>query len=65
MHEAFVKEFVGDRIVGHVSRDSTAIPAREKPAPKRKSDQKPIKRKRGRPRKDEERSPKVKTRIER
>ena len=35
MHEALVKEFVGDRIVGHVSRDSTAIPAREKPAPKR------------------------------
>ena len=65
MHEALVKEFVGDCIVGHVSRDSTAIPAREKPAPKRKSDQKPIKRKRGRPRKGEERSPKVKTRIER
>ena len=65
MHEALVKEFVGDRIVGHVSRDSTAIPAREKPAPKRKSDQKPVKRKRGRPRKGEERSPKVKTRIER
>ena len=31
MHEALVKEFIGDSIVGHVTRDSTAIPAREKP----------------------------------
>ena len=31
MHKALVKEFIGDSIVGHVSRDSTAIPAREKP----------------------------------
>ena len=38
MHEALVKEFIGDSIVGHVSRDSTAIPAREKPTPKCKSD---------------------------
>ena len=57
-----VKEFIGDSIVGHVSRDSTAIPAREKPTPKCKSDQKPMKRKRGRPRKGEERPPKDKTR---
>ena len=65
MHEALVKEFIGDSIVGHVSRDSTAIPAREKPTPKCKSDQKPMKRKRGRPRKGEERPPKDKTRLER
>ena len=31
MHKALVKEFIRDSIVGHVSRDSTAIPAREKP----------------------------------
>ena len=65
MHEALVKEFIGDSIVGHVSRDSTAVPAREKPTPKCKSDQKPMKRKRGRPRKGEERPPKDKTRLER
>ena len=65
MHKALVKEFIGDSIVGHVSRDSTAIPAREKPTPKCKSDQKPMKRKRGRPRKGEERPPKDKTRLER
>ena len=65
MHKALVKEFIGDSIVGHVSRDSTATPAREKPTPKCKSDQKPMKRKRGRPRKGEERPPKDKTRLER
>ena len=41
---SLVKEFIGDSIVGHVSRDSTEIPAREKPTPKCKSDQKPMKR---------------------
>ena len=63
MHEALVKEFIGDSIVGHVSRDSTAIPAREKPTSKCKSDQKPMKRKRGRPRKGEERPPKDKSSV--
>ena len=64
MHEALVKEFIGDSIVGHVSRDSTAVPVREKPTPKCKSDQKPMKYKRGRPQKGEERPPKEKTRLE-
>ena len=31
MHEALVKETLGQGIVGHVSRDFTAIPAHEKP----------------------------------
>ena len=44
-----------DTIVGHVSPDSTAIKAREKPAPKRK---------RGRPKKGEKR-PKEPSRLER
>ena len=65
MHEALVKEALGDSIVGHVSRDSTAIPAREKPVPKAKSDEEPMKRKRGHPRKGEVRPPKTKTRLER
>jgi hypothetical protein len=32
MHEALVRETYREKIVGHVSRDSTAINAREKPA---------------------------------
>ena len=58
MHEALIKETLGQGIVGHVSRDSTAIPVCEKPAPKGESEQKPMKRKRGRPRKGEVRPPK-------
>ena len=59
VHESFVKQHLGDHIVGHISRDSTAIEAREKPQKKNKikdvsSTQKP-KRKRGRPKKGEER----------
>ena len=68
MHEALIKETLGQCIVGHVSLASTAIPAipaREKPTPKGESDQKPMKRKRGRPRKGEVRPPKAKTRLER
>ena len=34
VHAALVAEHVGERLVGHVSRDSTAIVAREKPAKK-------------------------------
>ena len=65
MHEALIKETLGQGIVGHVSRDSTAIPAHEKPTPKGESDQKPMKRKRGRPQKSEVRPPKAETRLER
>ena len=53
MHEALVKEALGGELIGHVSRDSTAIEAREKPAAKPKPAKMP-KRKRGRPRKGEE-----------
>ena len=52
-----------DRLVGHLSRDSTAIEAREKPATTDKAPP-PPKRKRGRPRKGEER-PKVLKRLNR
>ncbi len=62
MHEALVEETLGDELIGHVSRDSTAIEAREKPAPKPKA--KTPKRKRGRPRKGEEK-PKQPDRLER
>ena len=52
MHEALVTTALETTIVGHISRDSTAIEAREKPAPKPAKAEKP-KRKRGRPRKGE------------
>ena len=58
MHEALIKETHADHLVGHVSRDSTAIEAREKPA--KSAQPEPVtqpKRKRGRPRKDENRPP--------
>jgi hypothetical protein len=34
VHEALIRAQLGDRIVGHIARDSTEIEAREKPAPK-------------------------------
>ncbi len=63
MHEALVRKTHGDQLVGHLSRDSTAIEARGKPAVKEKAPA-PPKRKRGRPKKGEER-PKRRTRLER
>ena len=65
IHKAMIEEATKQSIIGHISRDSTAIHVREKPTPKCKSDQKPMKRKPGRPRKDEVRPPKAKTRLER
>jgi len=63
VHEALIKRSYEDRLVGHLSRDATAIEAREKPvktaAPTRS------KRKRGRPRKGEAVEKKEPRRIER
>ena len=64
VHEALVKEYVGDNVVWHVSRDSTAIEAREKPTKKVKATVSTIKRKRGRPKKDEVRPVPEKKRLE-
>lgn len=62
-HAALVRETLGDRLVGHISRDGTAIEAREKPAKKPapckaegggEPEAAPVAaKKRGRPRKDE------------
>jgi len=52
VHEALVQEHVGERLVGHISRDSTAIAAREKPLKKLPKPPKP-KRRRGRPKQGE------------
>lgn len=63
IHRALVALYERGRLVGHVSRDSTAIEAREKPVKKVAVEPKP-KRKRGRPRKGETRPPAEPTRLE-
>ena len=63
VHETLIRETHHDRLVGHLSRDSTAIEAREKPATK-ETPPPPPKRKRGRPKKGEER-PKAIKRLDR
>jgi IS5 family transposase len=63
VHEALVRQHVGERLVGHVSRDSTDIVAREKPVRKVSKGQ-PPKRPRGRPKKGESRPPQEPTRLQ-
>jgi hypothetical protein len=69
IHNKLVNNFLGDLIVGHVARDSTAINAREKPVKNSKKSEKDVSnseskpKKRGRPKKGEEK-PKVPTQIE-
>jgi hypothetical protein len=58
------ERYLSDHIVGHISRDSTEIVAREKPVAQEKTGKVP-KRKRGRPKKGDAVMPKVPTRIER
>jgi hypothetical protein len=55
LHQALIEATQGNRLVGHIARDSTAIEAREQTVRKKKPAPKP-KRKRGRPRKGEERA---------
>lgn len=64
VQEVIINKYLSDKIVGHISRDSTAIVAREKAIKKSKKENKP-KRKRGRPRKGEEVPVKEPTRLER
>jgi hypothetical protein len=64
VHDALVKEYLAEELVGHISRDSTAIIGREKPAKKVVTEQKKI-RKRGRPVKGEQREPAVEKRLDR
>ena len=56
IHRAMVETHLKDHLVGHLSRDSTAIEGREKPA-RKKPEPKPAK-KRGRPKKGEVREKK-------
>lgn len=64
VHEALIQKTHKDRLVGHISRDATAIEAREKPV---KAAEAPAKapRKRGRPKKGEAAAPKEPRRLER
>jgi Transposase DDE domain/Transposase domain (DUF772) len=63
LHEALIERTHEDRLVGHISRDATAIEAREKPV--KTAAPEPPKRKRGRPRKGEEVEKKEPRRLER
>jgi len=63
VHAALIKATLGDHLVGHISRDSTAIEAREKPVVTAKPPPKE-KKKKGRPRKGEEKTAKEPGRIE-
>ena len=66
VHEALIVAFQSDRLIGHISRDSTAIEAREKAArrPKSKKTDK-AERKRGHPKKGAPPTPKEEKRLER
>jgi len=63
VHDSLVQEYLADELLGHISRDSTAIVGREKPAKKVKESKKP--RKRGRPAKGEKREPAAIKRLDR
>ena len=62
VHKAMVRAYTENRIIGHISRDSTAIVARERAATKPAEAPRP-KYRRGRPRKDEVREPKPPRRV--
>lgn len=65
VHEALIREYMPKQIIGHISRDATAILGNEKPA-KKKVHPKEVKAaaKRGRPKKGQEK-PREEKRIER
>ena len=65
VHEALIEKTHADRLVGHISRDATAIEVREKPAKAEASKQVKPKRRRGRPRKGEAVEKKEPRRLER
>jgi hypothetical protein len=68
VHEALINKTLGNEILQHNSRDSTAIEAREKPQPKpvqAKSKENKTKQRKGRPKKGETRAAPEPKRIER
>ena len=76
IHETLIEQYHSEHLVGHISRDSTAVEAREKVCSEAKEKAKEKKAaetakktqekaKRGRPKRGEERTPKEITRLER
>jgi hypothetical protein len=53
VHESLIKTLLSDQLIGHISRDSTAIEAREKPSKTKLKLVKKNKKKKGRPKKGE------------
>jgi Transposase DDE domain/Transposase domain (DUF772) len=64
IHEYMVKTHAGPKLVGHVSRDATAIAAPERPAAKAPAAAPATPRKRGRPKRGEVRPPAPPKRLE-
>ena len=64
LHEALVRQTHGERLVGHIARDSTAVESREKPLRPQQSEVPAPAKKRGRPKKGEPRPVKDPRRIE-
>ncbi len=64
VHQALVEQWVKPELVGHISRDATAIRGREKPQTKPRP-VKPARWKKGRPRRGEVREEKAETRLQR
>jgi hypothetical protein len=60
VHKALVGEYLSEELVGHISRDATAIEGNEKAVVKGKEKSIPKKQKRGRPKKDEHKESKEK-----
>ena len=65
LHEALIKAAYQEKLVGHLSRDSTPIAGREKPLGRVPQSLSKPKAKRGRPRKGEVRQPKPRPVVER
>ncbi len=63
VHDAMVERSLKPELVGHISRDATAIKGREKPV-KKAPKQARVPKKRGRKAKGEQREPKEQTRLE-
>jgi len=64
VHQALVEQWVKPELVGHISRDATAIEGRERPQAKVRPE-KPAPRRKGRPCRGEVREPRAESRLER
>jgi hypothetical protein len=64
VHESMIKTHCGPKLAGHISRDATAIEAREKPIKKESFPKSAPRKKKGRPCKGEKPHPKNPTKLE-